>query len=288
MAMGARSQAAKTYLERKLDEFAGASQDALISHALLALQARTPAAPEYVPIALHVQASTISRDQGDVCVCRRRSRMERSQRQRSRSRLWARTSPLRCCRATCSRPSWRRWRRRRRRRRARVEARAAARGRVATRALRRWRRDVGVRPGRRCDGPWRRGWARGGVGWCRLQRCAACSTAGRRSRHAQPRVCRLDGCGSREAVSKVSRDVESGVVAFDSRSRGASCSRAVGSLGHPTCVSCEARSPSPCHVDLCVRAKRILLAPAWLNKPDSAIPCSVNFAGSVRAHLCMR
>ena len=40
MAMGARSQAAKTYLERKLDEFAGAGQDALISHALAALQVR--------------------------------------------------------------------------------------------------------------------------------------------------------------------------------------------------------------------------------------------------------
>ena len=38
MALGARSQAAKTYLERKLDEFAGASADDLVTHALLALQ----------------------------------------------------------------------------------------------------------------------------------------------------------------------------------------------------------------------------------------------------------
>lgn len=40
MAMGARSQAAKTYLERNLDSLAGASQDELIKHVLLALQVR--------------------------------------------------------------------------------------------------------------------------------------------------------------------------------------------------------------------------------------------------------
>ena len=38
MALGARSQAAKTYLERKLDEFPGAGVDELVLHALLALQ----------------------------------------------------------------------------------------------------------------------------------------------------------------------------------------------------------------------------------------------------------
>lgn len=42
MALGARSQAAKTYLERKLDEFPGASVDDLVLHALLALQVCTP------------------------------------------------------------------------------------------------------------------------------------------------------------------------------------------------------------------------------------------------------
>jgi 20S proteasome alpha/beta subunit len=40
MALGARSQAAKTYLERKLDDFGGASMDDLVKHVLLALQAR--------------------------------------------------------------------------------------------------------------------------------------------------------------------------------------------------------------------------------------------------------
>eukprot|EP00892_Ulva_mutabilis_P009652 jgi/Ulvmu1/7059/UM033_0119.1 len=39
MAIGARSQAAKTYLERKLDEFLGSSQEELMMHALFALQA---------------------------------------------------------------------------------------------------------------------------------------------------------------------------------------------------------------------------------------------------------
>lgn len=38
MAFGARSQAAKTYLERELDVLMAASADALIKHALLALQ----------------------------------------------------------------------------------------------------------------------------------------------------------------------------------------------------------------------------------------------------------
>jgi hypothetical protein len=38
MAMGARSQAAKTYLERQLEEFPAAHVDTLIKHALLALQ----------------------------------------------------------------------------------------------------------------------------------------------------------------------------------------------------------------------------------------------------------
>jgi len=38
MAIGARSQAAKTYLERKLDEFATSSQEELMMHALFALQ----------------------------------------------------------------------------------------------------------------------------------------------------------------------------------------------------------------------------------------------------------
>jgi hypothetical protein len=40
MAMGARSQAAKTYLERQLEEFPGAGVDSLVKHALLALQVR--------------------------------------------------------------------------------------------------------------------------------------------------------------------------------------------------------------------------------------------------------
>lgn len=40
MAIGARSQAAKTYLERKLDEFPNNSKDELIMHALSALQVR--------------------------------------------------------------------------------------------------------------------------------------------------------------------------------------------------------------------------------------------------------
>lgn len=40
IAIGARSQAAKTYLERKLDEFGGAETDALVQHALFALQVR--------------------------------------------------------------------------------------------------------------------------------------------------------------------------------------------------------------------------------------------------------
>ena len=38
MAMGARSQAAKTYLERNLDGLADAGQDELVKHVLLALQ----------------------------------------------------------------------------------------------------------------------------------------------------------------------------------------------------------------------------------------------------------
>lgn len=38
MAIGARSQAAKTYLERKLDEFATCGQEELMMHALFALQ----------------------------------------------------------------------------------------------------------------------------------------------------------------------------------------------------------------------------------------------------------
>ena len=38
MAIGARSHAAKTYLERKLDEFPGNGKDELIMHALSALQ----------------------------------------------------------------------------------------------------------------------------------------------------------------------------------------------------------------------------------------------------------
>ena len=40
MALGARSQAAKTYLERNLDTLANATQDDLIKHVLLALQVR--------------------------------------------------------------------------------------------------------------------------------------------------------------------------------------------------------------------------------------------------------
>jgi 20S proteasome subunit alpha 6 len=38
MALGARSQAAKTYLERKLEDFPGNGKDELIMHALSALQ----------------------------------------------------------------------------------------------------------------------------------------------------------------------------------------------------------------------------------------------------------
>lgn len=38
MAIGARSQAAKTYLERKLEDFPGNAKDELIMHALFALQ----------------------------------------------------------------------------------------------------------------------------------------------------------------------------------------------------------------------------------------------------------
>jgi Proteasome subunit len=41
IAIGARSQAAKTYLERKLDELPTSDRDVLIRHALFALQVRT-------------------------------------------------------------------------------------------------------------------------------------------------------------------------------------------------------------------------------------------------------
>ena len=40
MAIGARSQAARTYLERKVDEFDACDADGLIQHALAALQVR--------------------------------------------------------------------------------------------------------------------------------------------------------------------------------------------------------------------------------------------------------
>jgi Proteasome subunit len=42
IAIGARSQAAKTYLERKLSDFPEADTDGLVQHALFALQVRAP------------------------------------------------------------------------------------------------------------------------------------------------------------------------------------------------------------------------------------------------------
>jgi 20S proteasome subunit alpha 6 len=44
MAIGARSQAARTYLERKYEELPTASKDDLMLHALFALQVLTPRA----------------------------------------------------------------------------------------------------------------------------------------------------------------------------------------------------------------------------------------------------
>eukprot|EP00126_Sphaerothecum_destruens_P001081 Sdes_comp13026_c0_seq1m3043 len=42
MAIGSRSQSAKTYLERKLDAFAGSSKEELIIHSILALRESLP------------------------------------------------------------------------------------------------------------------------------------------------------------------------------------------------------------------------------------------------------
>ena len=42
MAIGARSQSAKTYLERHLDEFADSDLDALVAHGLRALRDTLP------------------------------------------------------------------------------------------------------------------------------------------------------------------------------------------------------------------------------------------------------
>jgi len=42
MAIGSRSQAAKTYLERTFDSFSDATEDDLINHALLALKESAP------------------------------------------------------------------------------------------------------------------------------------------------------------------------------------------------------------------------------------------------------
>jgi hypothetical protein len=51
MAIGARSQAAKTYLERKLEDFPGNGKDELIMHALSALQVCTRLIPVLTSVA---------------------------------------------------------------------------------------------------------------------------------------------------------------------------------------------------------------------------------------------
>ncbi len=59
--MGSRSQSARTYLERHLDEFPGSSLDELISHGLKALKGCLPAETELtgkVCIYLHLQLPT--------------------------------------------------------------------------------------------------------------------------------------------------------------------------------------------------------------------------------------
>lgn len=46
MAIGARSQSAKTYLERHLEEFAGSDLEALVAHGLRALRDTLPSEVE--------------------------------------------------------------------------------------------------------------------------------------------------------------------------------------------------------------------------------------------------